>query len=119
MFQVRRDDKAEVLAKAARRVMGNWGLEDERSEALLGVPSRALNEPGILRDEALERILLIISIYREIERHFGDEAAKLWPLAKNRNSVFGGASPVDVMIREGRSGMTRTLHYLEAISKGH
>lgn len=89
--------------------------------ALLGDITRqtyhnwARRQDATLSRDQLERISLVIGIYKALRLLFADEAAGLrWLKAPNRDTPFGGRSPLDHACEGGIRGLYDLRRYLDA-----
>jgi hypothetical protein len=107
--------------KAFIKTARKWALTEAQSRGLLGgIASSTFHawkaEPKKqkLTQDALLRISLVIGIYKALHIYFGEEWADRWVTLANRGSMFGGAAPIDYMIRHGQPGMFQVRRMLDA-----
>jgi antitoxin Xre/MbcA/ParS-like protein len=90
--------------RAFFNVAREWDLSNEEQQALLGWPARATffkmkkgDVPAVSVDQ-LERISLVLGIYKALHILFPDEAlANQWVKIHNRNPLFAGKRPIQYM----------------------
>jgi hypothetical protein len=97
-----------------------WGLTVEQQRILLGdVPPSTYHKwkggaVGTLSYDQLERISLVLGIYKALKLLFADEAAGLrWLKATNTDLPFTGASPLDRMLRGSIDDLYAVRRYLD------
>jgi Protein of unknown function (DUF2384) len=97
-----------------------WGLTVEQQRILLGgVPTSTYHKwkggaVGTLSYDQLERISLVLGIYKALKLLFADEAAGLrWLKAANTDLPFTGASPLDRMLRGSIDDLYAVRRYLD------
>jgi hypothetical protein len=64
------------------------------------------------------RISLLVGIYKTLHTYFGDPG-DYWITTLNNSPLFGGAVPIDYMIRTGMTGMHEVRKMLDAWAAGH
>lgn len=107
--------------KAFIKIAGKWKLTEAQARGLLGgIASSTFHawksEPKRqkLTQDTLLRISLAIGIYKALHIYFGEQWADRWVTLGNRGSMFGGAAPVEYMIRQGQPGMLQVRRMLDA-----
>jgi len=125
-----------IDAGARRRVSGPglraflaiadlYGISTQDRIALLGEPSKSTYhewvrkaraaEPLMLPLDTLVRISGVLGIHKALGILFPIEAeAMTWLKGPHRGEVFGGQSPVEVMIGGGLDGILTVRRYLDA-----
>ena len=104
--------------KAVLRIGEKWKLTQESTLALIGLfdlPSAA--DVRLTADE-FYRAGLLIEIFKATSELFGSRLADSWPLLPNRNSVFGGASPIELIVNGDSRVMADVLQYLRISPEG-
>ena len=103
--------RAEALAlpsgpavRTALQIVQAWSLECDQAMALLGVDSAAVwtgwkraPDEARLKLHTIERISLVIGIYRALHTLFDGEFADAWVSAPNTGTLFGGLPPLEHM----------------------
>ena len=106
--------------KGALAMFEKWGLSAEQGCALLGGISRAkyytLREnPGkALDQDRLQRISLLVGIYKALNILYSSRLANAWPGLSNANPLFQGGTPLEYMIRGGIPAMQTVRRLLDA-----
>jgi len=107
--------------KAFLKIARRWELTEAQARGLLGgIASSTLHawrsEPKKqkLTQDTLLRISLVIGIYKALHIYFGEEWADRWVRLGNGGALFGGAAPIDYMIRQGQPGMFQVRRMLDA-----
>jgi hypothetical protein len=97
-----------------------WGLAVEQQRILLGgVPPSTYHKwkggaAGTLSYDQLERISLVLGIYKALKLLFADEAGGMrWLKAANTDLPFGGGSPLDRMLRGSIDDLYAVRRYLD------
>jgi hypothetical protein len=116
--------RARLSAPAIRtflNVAAAWALTVEEQRVLLGGPSTSsyhnwkAGRVAALSFDQLERISLVLGIYKALRLLFSDDAAGLrWLKALNREPVFAGRSPLDRMLRGSIDDLYAVRRYLDA-----
>ncbi len=116
-----REQLSSSALKAFTKIAARWGLTDAQARGLLGgIASSTFHawktqpKKQKLTQDALIRISLVIGIYKALHIYFGDELADRWITLGNRAPMFGGAPPLDYMIRHGQPGMFQVRRMLDA-----
>lgn len=114
------------------QVMKRWKLQDHEAAALLGVDLKEWhqlqasaqhfqdsqapsgdNHPS-LSNEQLERVGIVVHMLITLRRLLKEETANRWVRMRNTNPVFGGATPIEVMVEGGLPKMRAARDYLDA-----
>jgi hypothetical protein len=97
-----------------------WGLTGEQQRALLGgVPPSTYHKwkggtVGTLSYDQLERISLVLGIYKALKLLFADDASGVrWLKAANTDLPFRGGSPLDRMLRGSIDDLYAIRRYLD------
>jgi hypothetical protein len=97
-----------------------WGLNVEQQRVLLGgIPSSTYYKwragaVGTLSYDQLERISLVLGIYKALRQLFADDASGVrWLKAANTDLPFGGGSPLDRMLRGSIDDLYAVRRYLD------
>jgi len=106
--------------KAFVNIANKWDLTETQARGLLGGLASSTyhawkTEPRgrKLDQDTLMRISLVIGIYKALHIYFGQPWADRWVTLGNRNSLFGGAAPIDYMLRRGQPGMMQVRLMLD------
>lgn len=107
--------------KAFVKIARKWELTESQSRGLLGgIASstfhtwKSESRKQKLTQDTLLRISLVIGIYKALHIYFGEDWADRWVRLANRGSMFGGAAPIDYMVRQGQPGMFQVRRMLDA-----
>ena len=110
--------------RAFARIAEHWGLTVDEQRCLLGEPPRstffawrkAPAQAALSRD-TLERLSLILGIYKALQTLLPDAAAAdAW--VKKPNAGFGGASALALMLGGNMGDLQRVRHWLDAARGG-
>lgn len=102
-----------------------WELGATEASALLGdVSARswfrlkkgASTEP--LPQDVLMRISLLVGIFKGLRLMFSEPLADDWVRLPNQGTIFGGQSPLDLMLRGGIPAMIRVRQHVDALRGG-
>jgi hypothetical protein len=90
--------------RAFFNIADRWALTNDEQQALLGWPARATffkikkGNVSTLSFDTLERISLILGIYKALHILFADDAlADQWVKLRNTNPLFGGTPAIQFM----------------------
>jgi hypothetical protein len=102
-------------------IAAEWGLTVEEQRVLLGGISNSTyhnwkgGRIGTLSYDQLERISLVLGIYKALRLLFADEATGLrWLKAANEDLPFGGSAPLARMLRGSIDDLYAVRRYLDA-----
>jgi len=101
-------------------IADKWQLRNEDAMALLGGASHGRyfelkkNRKGLLSQDELTRISLLIGIFKALNILFSQRLANQWPLRSNSNPMFGDAPPLQFLTRAGVPGMIGVRRLLDA-----
>ena len=113
----------EKLSPAARRAFfsltSHWKLRDEDARGLLGGISNGSfyqfkRAAKTLDQDKLTRISLLVGIFKALNILYSTKLADAWVERPNSNSLFGGKSPLDCMLKGGVPAMIRVRQLLDA-----
>ena len=98
-----------------------WQLSVAEQRALLGWPAASTyhkykaGEHGALSFDTLTRLSLILGIYKSLHVLYPEQAfADRWLRLPNSNTLFGGGTPLALMIDAGIDGLYRVRRLLDA-----
>ena len=101
-------------------IAAEWGLSVERQRVLLGgVPSSTYHKwksgaVGTLAYDQLERVSLVLGIYKALKLLFADDAGGTrWLKAANTDLPFAGSSPLERMLRGSIDDLYAVRRYLD------
>jgi uncharacterized protein (DUF2384 family) len=97
-----------------------WELRNEDAMALLGGASHGRyfelkkNRRGLLSQDELTRISLLIGIFKALNILFNRRLANQWTSRPNFNPMFNGAPPLHFLTRGGVPGMLGVRRLLDS-----
>ena len=98
-----------------------WGLGEKENLVLLGEPGRATyynwkkGEVGKVSRDALERLSYLVGIYKALQILIPDKRmADAWIKRENDAPIFGGQSPLQLMLTGQLADLYRVRAYLDA-----
>lgn len=110
-----------TAVKLFLRLSDLWRLPVDQRRALLGDISSPTyhnwknDKVGTLSRDQLERISLLLGIYKGLKVLFADEAsAARWFTSPNRDLPFGGQSPLDRALRGSIDDLYKVRRYIDA-----
>jgi Protein of unknown function (DUF2384) len=116
-----RERVSPTAVKLFLRLSDLWRLPVAQRRALLGDISRPTyhnwrrGKAGALSRDQLERISLLLGIYKGLKVLFADEAsAARWFTSPNRDLPFGGQSPLDRALRGSIDDLYSVRRYIDA-----
>ena len=102
-------------------VASAWHLSVGEQRALLGWPAASTyhkykaGEHGTLSFDTLTRLSLILGIYKSLQVLYPEEGfADRWVRMPNSNVLFGGSTPLAIMMEAGIDGLHRVRRLLDA-----
>jgi uncharacterized protein (DUF2384 family) len=101
-------------------IVEKWALRNEDAMALLGGASHGRyfelkkNRKGLLSQDELTRISLLIGIFKALNILFNQQLANQWPSRPNSNPMFGEAAPLQYLTRGGVPAMIGVRRLLDS-----
>ena len=101
-------------------IVDKWQLRNEDAMSLLGGASHGRyfelkkNRKGLLSQDELTRISLLIGIFKALNILFSQRLANQWPTRPNSNPMFGDAPPLQFLTRAGVPGMIGVRRLLDS-----
>jgi uncharacterized protein (DUF2384 family) len=101
-------------------IVEKWQLRNEDAMALLGGASHGRyfelkkNRKGILSQDELTRISLLIGIFKALNILFSQRLANQWTSLPNSNPMFSDTPPLQFLIRAGVPGMIGVRRLLDS-----
>lgn len=123
---VKRIDSPEIqtrknLAQLAMNLFAFWSLSTKEQLTLLGLStsSRVLltkyrnGEPLPTSRDVRDRVAWLLSVHKALALLYPTNKVLRAGWVKMRNEVFGGRTPLEVMIDDGLIGIARVSRYLD------
>ncbi len=110
--------------KAFFTIMGRWKVRDEDARALLGGVSNGpfyemkRHPERVLEVDRLTRVSYLIGIFKALNILHGRALADEWVQLPNRHPIFGGGTPLAVMIQGGLPALQTVRRLLDARRSG-
>ena len=101
-------------------IVDQWELRNHAVMALLGGASHGRyyelkkNRKGVLSQDELTRISLLIGIFKALNILFSRRLANQWTSRPNSNAMFHDAPPLELLIRGGVPGMIGVRRLLDS-----
>ena len=101
-------------------IVDKWELRNEDAMAMLGGISHGRyfelkrNHKGLLSQDELTRISLLIGIFKALNILFGHRLANQWTSRPNSNPMFNGAPPLQYLSRGGVPAMIGVRRLLDS-----
>ena len=101
-------------------VVDKWQLRNEDAMAMLGGISHGRyfelkrHRKGLLSQDELTRISLLIGIFKALNILFGQRLANQWTSRPNSNPMFNGAPPLQYLSRGGVPAMIGVRRLLDS-----
>jgi len=102
------------------RIIEKWEVRNEDAMALLGGISHGRyyslkkTRRGILTQDELTRVSLLIGIFKALNILFSARLANQWVLRPNSNPMFHEAPPLTALVQRGVPGMLSVRRLLDA-----
>lgn len=118
------DQLSSVAAKAYARLAAIWGLSNGVAAELIAVSPRTWARiktgewTGRLSRDQLLRVSAITGLYKALHLYFSDDVANRWAGLRNSGPMFGGRTPLEMMIEGGLPAMIETRSYVDALRGG-
>jgi uncharacterized protein (DUF2384 family) len=100
-------------------IVEKWDVRNEDAMALLGGASHGRfyelkkNRRGLLSQDELTRISLLIGIFKALNILFTQRLANQWTSRPNSNPMFNNAAPLELLVRGGVPGMLGVRRLLD------
>ncbi len=101
-------------------IVEKWDLRNEDAMVLLGGTSHGRyyelkkNRTGMLSQDELTRISLLIGIFKALNILFNQKLANQWTSRPNSNPMFNDAPPLELLMRGGVPAMISVRRLLDA-----
>jgi uncharacterized protein (DUF2384 family) len=101
-------------------IVDKWQLRNEDAMTMLGGISHGRyfdlkrNHKGLLSQDELTRISLLIGIFKALNILFGQRLANQWTSRPNSNPMFNGAPPLQYLSRGGVPAMIGVRRLLDS-----
>jgi hypothetical protein len=118
--QAERERLSDGAIRAFFNIAEKWNLRDEDAKLLLGGLSNgtfyAMKKSAgrVLDQDMLTRISYLVGIFKALHILYGEALADRWMQLANRNSLFGGNTPLSTMIRGGIPAFQNVRRLLDA-----
>lgn len=119
-----REQLSEAALRGFFRIMELWAVKDIDARALLGGVSNGpyyawkRQPPRLLDGDVLMRISYLVGIFDALNTIYGNKLADEWVRLPNSNRVFGGETPLAVMMQGGIPAMLMVRRLLDARMAG-
>ncbi|MDY0306962.1 MAG: DUF2384 domain-containing protein [Desulfovibrionaceae bacterium] len=106
--------------KAFFNILGKWAVDEEDGLRLLGGVSRAKfyslkkNPAGVLDQDKLQRVSLLVGIFKALNILHSEQLADAWVSLPNKNRIFAGQTPLQLMVKGGLPSMLVVRRLLDA-----
>jgi hypothetical protein len=110
--------------RAFFNIMARWTVRDEDARGLLGGVTNGpyyelKRDPDRILDvDRLTRVSLLVGIFKALNVLYSEALADRWIHLPNTNRIFGGATPLDYMIRGGVPALLTVRRLLDARRAG-
>lgn len=115
-----RDRLSPEALRAFFNIMERWRVRDEDARHLLGGLSNGAfyalkkGEGRRLDEDRLRRISYLVGIFKALNILYSEELADRWVQLPNRNRIFGGATPLDYLVKGGLPAFATLRRLLDA-----
>jgi len=110
--------------EGVRRLADLWRIGGEDAAKLMDVSLRTWfrirkgSWTQVLSHDQATRVSLLVGIYKGLNLHYALPLADEWPSLPNRNPIFQGGRPLDVMIAGGIPAMLLVRRHVDAMRGG-
>lgn len=110
-----------IVTAAIVKIASRWGLSSAEATSLFGVSQATWvemtrgNSMDSLDKDSATRVSLILGIFRILRTIFNGDLASAWPKTPNNGPLYGGQSPVAVMIAGGVPAIMSVRSHLECL----
>lgn len=115
-----RERLSQSALKGFFKLAAAWKLRDDDARQLLGGVSSSTwyewkkNPSRVLEVDCITRISYLLGIYKALHILYGDQLADRWVSMPNTNLIFGGHTPLAVMLSGGMPAMQMVRQLLDA-----
>lgn len=115
-----RDRLSPDALRAFFNIMERWRVRDEDARLLLGGLSNGAfyalkkGEGRRLEEDRLQRISYLVGIFKALNILYSEELADRWMQLPNQNRIFGGAAPLDYLVKGGLPAFATLRRLLDA-----
>ncbi|MBB3120116.1 MbcA/ParS/Xre antitoxin family protein [Pseudoduganella violacea] len=115
-----RERLSKTALKGFFKLVAAWKLRDEDARELLGGLSSSSfyewkkNPDRVLEVDRITRISYLVGIYKSLHIIYGDKLADEWVCLANKNTIFGGRTPLAYMLAGGLLSMQTVRKLLDA-----
>jgi hypothetical protein len=117
------EDQRRVLSRAFFKLMEHWGLANEETARLLGwtyktnrtrIDNMRKGLTGLPQDQdKFERVRDLINIHKSLRILFPNQRNLVYEWVKVPRERFGGYAALDVMLEDGKTGISAIRRYLD------
>lgn len=115
-----RERLSQSALKGFFKLAAAWKLRDDDARQLLGGVSSSTwyewkkNPSRVLEVDCITRISYLLGIYKALHILYGDQLADQWVSMPNTNLIFGGLTPLALMLSGGMPAMQMVRQLLDA-----
>lgn len=106
--------------KAFFNILARWNVGEDDGLQLLGGISRGRfytlkkNPAGVLDQDKLQRVSLLVGIFKALNILHSEQLADAWVSLPNKNRIFAGQTPLQLMVKGGLPSMLVVRRLLDA-----
>jgi hypothetical protein len=118
--QAERERLSASALKGFFNMAARWKIKDEDARELLGGVASSTyyewkkNPNRVLDVDRITRISFLVGIYKSLHILYGDKLADEWLGLPNSNVLFGGRTPLQMMLSGGLLAMQTVRQLLDA-----
>jgi hypothetical protein len=115
-----RERLSQSALKGFFKLVAGWQVRDDDARELLGGLSASSfydwkkNPDRVLEVDRITRISYLLGIYKALHILYGDKLADEWVNLPNTNIIFGGRTPLAMMLGGGLLAMQTVRQLLDA-----
>ena len=118
--QAERERLSDGAIRAFFNIVDKWKVRDEDARSLLGGVSNGTfyamkkSSDRALDQDMLTRISYLVGLFKALHILYGEALADRWMQLANKNSLFGGNTPLSYIIRGGMPAFQNVRRLLDA-----
>ena len=119
-----RERLSKTALKAFLSLCDKWAISDSAALDLSGLDvdewemAKSADYAAVLNQDQLTRVSALVGVYKGLNLLFADNYANEWPMTSNNGPLFGGQTPIDLMVAGGIPMMLKVRSHIDALRGG-